>query len=200
MNFLAHLYLADIDDHHRLGNLAGDWIKGRLERQVYPGRVLAGARRHRFVDGFADHHPAALVARESLGPERRRAAGIILDVVNDYFLTRHWSLYSDESLPAFIAAGYASLERTRADWPEQAQPVLQQMISHDWLNRYTDLAAVARTLERIGGRMRRDPGLADSLRVLEACHEPLERQFHAVISDLRKACASDSGQDRHDHS
>lgn len=190
MNFLAHLYLADVDDQHRLGNLAGDWIKGRLERQSHPRRVIAGAQRHRFVDRFADQHPAALLARQALGQERRRAGGIILDVVNDYFLTRHWSAYSGESLPAFIASGYASLERTRADWPAQARPVLQHMISHDWLNRYTDLAAVAWTLDRIGGRMRRDPGLADCLPVLEACHEALERQFHAVIDDLRAALAS----------
>lgn len=184
MNYLAHLYFADADDHHRLGNLAGDWIKGRLDAQPYPPRVVQGARRHRFVDSFSDQHPAMLTARRCLGADRRRAAGIIMDMMNDHFLVRHWGRYGEVPLEAFIADAYAGLERTRPLWPGPAEPVISRMIRHDWLGSYGNLEIIAMALERISGRMRRDPGLADALPVLQRKYTALEAQFHQLMADL----------------
>ncbi len=184
MNYLAHLYLADPDDQHRLGNLAGDWIKGRLESQPYPRRVLEGARRHRFVDSFSDQHPSMLAARQLLGRDRRRAAGIVMDMMNDHFLVRHWSRYCDVPLDVFIADAYASLERTRSLWPVAAERTIHRMIRYDWLASYGDLGIIAMALERIAGRMRRDPGLADALPVLRREYDALEAQFHQLMGDL----------------
>lgn len=184
MNYLAHLHFADADDQHRLGNLAGDWIKGRLEAQPYPPRVIQGARRHRFVDSFSDQHPAMRTARQCLGADRRRAAGIITDMVNDHFLVQHWPRYGDLPLETFIDDAYAGLERTRPLWPAPAEPVITRMISHDWLGSYGRLEIIAMALERIGGRMRRDPGLAGALPVLQREYTALEEQFHHLMADL----------------
>lgn len=184
MNYLAHLYFADSDDQHRLGNLAGDWVKGRLENVNLPPRMLDGVRRHRFVDSYSDQHPDSLAARNQLGPERRRAAGIILDMVNDHFLVRHWSSYADRPLAEFLASSYGSLHRTRALWPVAAQPVIQRIISEDWLSSYHRLEIIAMALERIATRMRRDPGLRDTLPVLQREYPALEARFHALMADL----------------
>ena len=186
MNYLAHLYFADADDHHRLGNLAGDWIKGRLEGQAYPPRVIEGARRHRFIDTFSDQHAAMLAARRRLGPERRRAGGIIMDMLNDHFLVRDWPKYAGVPLETFTADVYASLERTRSLWPGRAGPVIDRMIRHDWLGSYGSLEIIAMALERIGGRMRRDPGLADALPVLEREYTVLNAHFHELMADLER--------------
>ncbi|MDN3518269.1 ACP phosphodiesterase [Aquisalimonas lutea] len=190
MNYLAHLYLADPDDGHRLGNLAGDWIKGRLEGQAYPQRVLDGVRRHRFVDSCSDRHPAALVARRRLGPDRRRASGIILDMVNDHFLVRHWPAYATTPLPRFLRDSYASVERMRPYWPDHGVRVMDRIITDDWLSRYEDLDVIALALERIAGRMRRDPGLSGTLPLLRREYTALEEQFHVLMDDLCRACAS----------
>lgn len=186
MNYLAHLYLADSDDHHRLGNLAGDWIKGRLENHTLPPRMLDGARRHRFVDSTSDHHPASAIARARLGPGRRRAAGIILDMVNDHFLVRHWNQYASASLPRFLDDAYASLERTRELWPPAGERIMERMIRDDWLSSYGDLEIISMALERIATRMRRDPGLGDTLPLLRREYGALEEQFHRVMDDLRR--------------
>lgn len=185
MNYLAHLYLSDSDDHHRLGNLAGDWIKGRLENHNLPDRVLDGARRHRFVDSASDHHPASGVARSRLGPARRRAAGIILDMINDHFLIRHWDQYADTPLPRFLDDAYGSLERTRALWPTAGERIMERMIRDDWLSSYGDLEIISMALERIAMRMRRDPGLGNTLPLLRREYTALEEQFHRVMEDLR---------------
>ncbi|SEO49879.1 ACP phosphodiesterase [Aquisalimonas asiatica] len=185
MNYLAHLYLSDSDDHHRLGNLAGDWIKGRLENHGLPDRVLDGARRHRYVDSASDQHPAMAAARTRLGPDRRRAAGIILDMVNDHFLVRHWDDYADTPLPRFLDDAYGSLERTRALWPTGGERMMERMIRDDWLSSYGDLAIISMALERIAMRMRRDPGLSDTLPLLRREYDTLEAHFHRVMGDLR---------------
>ncbi|WP_290633071.1 ACP phosphodiesterase [Aquisalimonas sp.] len=186
MNYLAHLYLSDADDHHRLGNLAGDWIKGRLEHHTLPDRVLDGARRHRFVDSVSDRHPATAVARSYLGPDRRRAAGIILDMVNDHFLVRHWDDYASTPLPRFLDNAYGSLERTRALWPAGGERMMERMIRDDWLSSYGDLEIISMALERIAMRMRRDPGLGDTLPLLRREYVALEEQFHRLMDDLRR--------------
>ena len=185
MNYLAHLYFADSDDEHRLGNLAGDWVKGRLENQPLPQRVLEGVRRHRFIDSYADHHPSARAARESLGRDRRRAAGIILDMVNDHLLVRHWSEYASTPLPDFLTSTYASLERTRHLWPDNARHVLHRIVTDDWLSRYGELETIDFALQRIAARLSRDPGLTGTLNLIHQQRPALEDHFHALMADLR---------------
>lgn len=179
MNYLAHLYLSDPDDQHRLGNLAGDWVKGRLRTQSFPPRMLDGVRRHRAVDSYSDRHPLMVRARSRLPDHRRRVAGIILDVVWDHFLVRHWARYHEQPLDQFLTECYASLERVQAYWPTPARGVLPRIISEDWLAAYGDLDAVAFSLDRIAQRLRQDPGLAGSIKDVRCVYDELEADFLA---------------------
>ncbi|MCC5856853.1 MAG: DUF479 domain-containing protein [Ectothiorhodospiraceae bacterium] len=179
MNYLAHLYLADPDDAHRLGNLAGDWIKGRLQTQPLPDRVLDGVRRHRAVDSYSDRHPVMIRARARLPAHRRRVGGIILDMLWDHFLVCHWSRYHSVPLPQFLSACYAGLERMEPHWPDPARRVLPRIIREDWLSAYGDLDAVAFSLDRIATRLNRDPGLAGAMRDVRPLYRLLEADFLA---------------------
>ncbi len=206
MNYLAHLYLADPDDAHRLGNMAGDWIKGNLERQTLPERVLDGARRHRSVDSYSDRHPLMATARLRLPERRRRVAGIVLDVLWDHFLVRHWSTYSDRPLGAFLDDCYRSLERMEPYWPERARRALPRIIGEDWLSAYGDLDAVGFSLDRIARRFSRDPGLAGSIRDVRRQYDALEQDFlafdlfHTPLHRLdRQLADGPPGETQRDH-
>ncbi|MCH8506018.1 MAG: ACP phosphodiesterase, partial [Ectothiorhodospiraceae bacterium] len=177
MNYLAHLYLADSDDGHRLGNMAGDWVKGKLGNQDLPERVVSGVRRHRAVDRYSDRHPLMVRARARLPDHRRRVSGIILDMLWDHFLVRHWSQYSNPPLEDFLLDCYRSLERMEPHWPERARRALPRIIREDWLSAYGDLDAVAFSLDRIALRFTRDPGLAGSIRDVRAQYPLLEQEF-----------------------
>jgi acyl carrier protein phosphodiesterase len=52
VNFLAHLYLAAPTDELLVGNLMGDFVKGRPESLVgkFPDEVILGIRQHRAID------------------------------------------------------------------------------------------------------------------------------------------------------
>jgi len=59
MNYLSHLFLAEQitqDAEEILGNLMGDFVKGRLAEQYSPA-VMRGLELHRQVDAYTDHHP-----------------------------------------------------------------------------------------------------------------------------------------------
>jgi acyl carrier protein phosphodiesterase len=54
MNFLGHALLSNKDEGLLLGNMMGDFIKGRLALAAYPKQVQAGILMHRAIDQFTD--------------------------------------------------------------------------------------------------------------------------------------------------
>lgn len=79
MNYLAHLHLGGPLPEQLLGSLYGDFVKGRLEGR-FSAPLEAGIRLHRQIDAFTDSHPLVLAAIGRFPAERRRYAGIIVDV------------------------------------------------------------------------------------------------------------------------
>ena len=88
MNYLAHLHLGGEQPEQLLGSLYGDFVKGRLEGRFSP-QIEAAIRLHRRIDAFTDSHPLTERARARFPAERRRTAGILLDLFFDHGLARH---------------------------------------------------------------------------------------------------------------
>lgn len=164
MNYLAHLHLAGPTEASRIGNLLGDFVKGTPASLAdrYPADVLSGIVMHRKIDRFTDAHEQFRRARQLLAPERRRFAGIVVDIFFDHFLTRHWSLYSGEPLEQFIERAYTSIER-HPEWlsPELAA-VVPRMRGQDWLHSYKSLEGVGYTLYRVARRSPRTATIRQS--------------------------------------
>ena len=55
MNWLAHLRLAPDEPLVRLGNLAGDFVRGVDVSSLHPD-VRRGVLQHRAIDRFVDDH------------------------------------------------------------------------------------------------------------------------------------------------
>ena len=97
MNYLAHLYLAKDSTELMIGGILGDFVKGTLKDQ-YPNEIKQGIELHRKIDTYTDSHVMTRASRRLYSPERRRFAGIIVDLCYDHFLYRHWSTFSDTAL------------------------------------------------------------------------------------------------------
>ena len=108
MNFLGHLYLAGDDRNLRFGNFIADHIKG-IAIESYPPEIARGIMMHRAIDYFTDSHPAMSECRQYFRPAYQKYAGVVLDVVLDYFLCREWALLSPRSLRPFIYQFYLQL-------------------------------------------------------------------------------------------
>ena len=117
MNYLGHLALAENNDESRIGHYLGDFVKGgkaAISKQ-YPELIVKGIIAHRKIDIFTDAHPAVYRAVTLLKADSGRFAAIIVDVIFDYYLIKHWKRFFSEDFERFVRKCYNSLEIIVAD-------------------------------------------------------------------------------------
>lgn len=188
MNYLAHLYLAEDTDESRLGNLLGDFVKGPIEESPYSPEIKKGIETHRKVDIFTDSHKKFLESKELISPERRRFAGVILDLAFDHFLAKNWREYSDTELNNFIQDVYDMLKHNSEILPVKLASFLPRMIHEDWLGSYKQIEGISLVIDRISNRLERKFNRKNSLRgasgEIEANYEALEHNFEEFFPDV----------------
>jgi acyl carrier protein phosphodiesterase len=183
MNYLAHAYLAESSDEFLIGSIMGDFVKGPVD-DLFTPQIASGVVFHRRVDTFADNHEISRASRNLFSPRCRRYAGVILDICNDHFLSRNWSVYTNSDLSEFITRVYETLQRYHDILPARLQSVLPRMVRQNWLSCYRTLGGVDITLGRIAQRIHRENALDDSIGEIRKNYRQLERNFHVFFPDL----------------
>lgn len=183
MNHFAHLYLAGPTVASRVGNLLGDFARG-LDTATLPDPVVAGLEHHRAVDAFTDSHPQVLASKALFSSDRRRFAGIALDILFDHYLLRHWDRFGHCDKELFIGQLYRDLEQGAPLMPADMARVTRHMVAHDWFHAYQDMENVGAAMDRVAGRIRfphRFDGIIEEIRPLDA---ELEERFLVFFPDL----------------
>jgi acyl carrier protein phosphodiesterase len=183
MNYLAHAYLAESSDEFLIGSFIGDFVKGSVGDH-YSSEITNGILFHRQVDTFTDSHKLTRASRRLFSRQRRRFAGIILDICYDHFLSKHWSTFADAELSGFIERIYSVLKRHRSILPSKLQTVLPRMLQQNWLACYRTLDGVDITLNRIAKRISRENVLSGSIDEVKDNYQRLEDNFLAFFPDL----------------
>ncbi|MEB8431997.1 ACP phosphodiesterase [Cocleimonas sp. KMM 6892] len=153
MNYLSHLFLSQPTIESRVGNLLGDFRKG-VDIQALPSKVVLGYDNHRLVDRFTDSHPKVLDLKALISPQRRRFAGIMLDMVFDHFLIVHWERFDELSFESRRSIYYRDLAAGNHLMPDRMQRVTTNLIENDWFSAYSELDGVGYALDRISERIR----------------------------------------------
>ncbi|PLX78779.1 MAG: ACP phosphodiesterase [Desulfuromonas sp.] len=179
MNYLVHLYLSDPDPEVRLGNLVGDFVKGRLEGRGFSVGFLRGLRQHRAVDSFSHTSQAVRNSKRRLRAQFRIYKPILVDIYYDHLLAAHWQEFHRQPLVEFAADTYRLFELYADILPVEFRLVAKRMASRDWLSSYADLSVVPLVLQRIGERVRGGEILRKG-----ACD--LEWQYPELLSDCRR--------------
>lgn len=190
MNFLAHLFLGPRDPEQALGSLLGDFVRGPVSSLALPKGVRQGIWLHRRIDSFTDAHPLIAVSRSRVSPERRRYAGIMIDMFYDHLLARHWDRFADQSIDDFTARMYPLLRAQRAVIPANAWPAIAHMTEHDWLGSYARMASLHRALDNIALRLRRSNPLPGSASELERDYAGFEADFLAFMPQVMAFAAA----------
>lgn len=183
MNYLAHLLLADDTPESILGNFLGDFVKGRPEGR-YPDAVVRGIRLHRRIDVFTDAHPQVRAAVRRVAPERRRFAGIAVDMAFDHFLARDWQTCDPDAFADFRARVYGVLNAHAGDMPERAQRMLPSFTGNDWLESYADFDGICFALKRMSKRLSRPNPLAETTADIGRDYRALERDLEAFWPEV----------------
>lgn len=183
MNHLAHLFLAQPTVASRTGNLMGDFARGVNSSQL-PEPVRLGLTNHRAIDVFTDRHDAVTASRRLFSAQRRRFAGIALDVLYDHFLILHWQRFATVEQDSFIAWVYRDLSRGRNAMPEHMYAVVSRMIEQDWFAAYSELGKVGYALDRVADRIRFDNRFAGAIEELNPLYDQLEDYFLQFFPEL----------------
>ena len=185
MNYLVHLYLSDPTPECRLGNLMGDFIKGRLENG-WDAEILRGIKQHRRVDAFAHQSSVFRRSKARIHDRFGHCKGILVDVFYDHFLARNWSHYSATSLEAFARDIYRLLEKNRDILPPGLQRVAPRMIAHNWLVSYREIQTINGVLERISERLSRPNPIALGIDELHRNYADLESDCGLFLAEAKE--------------
>jgi len=183
MNYLAHLHLGGPRPADMLGSLYGDFVKGPLQGR-WPTGIEAGIRLHRQIDAYTDSHPLVLQAKARFPAQRRRYAGILLDLFFDHCLAANWQDYSSEPLDHFTRRAYRVLEN-EPELPGKLAMIAPRMAAQDWLGSYREFAVLEQVLAGMSRRLSRPEGLAGGLAELEQLYEPLLEDFRIFYPQLQ---------------
>ncbi|ANY88069.1 Acyl carrier protein phosphodiesterase [Pseudomonas putida] len=183
MNYLAHLHLGGREPQQLLGSLYGDFVKGSLQGR-FPPALEASIRLHRHIDSYTDSHPLVLAALARFPRERRRFAGIVLDVFFDHCLARHWGDYAEQPLSAFTGDFYRVLLAEPA-LPGRLAHIAPFMAADDWLGAYGDFDTLGQVFRGIARRLSRPEGMDGVMGELEALYEPLLADFREFYPQLQ---------------
>lgn len=154
MNYFAHLVLSQPTIESTVGNLLGDFAKG-VKREQLNLAVTAGLDNHRAVDHFTDTHGSIQALKRKFSPERRRFAGIALDVYFDHLLMQHWNDFNTRSLEQTIVEFYERMTLGQALMPsDQMRKTTRAMVDYDWFGSYQNIDSIAHALDRIALRLR----------------------------------------------
>lgn len=185
MNHLAHLFLAPDSPEARVGSLLGDFTRG-VDLAALPDSVRLGVRHHFAVDSFTDRHPDVLASKRLFSGQRRKFAGVALDVLYDHFLLQHWSEFTDADQSTFITSVYTELQDNESLMNPAMSKTIRRMVSHDWFGSYRDLDNIGFALDRVAERIRFQNSFAGIITEIRPIQAELEESFLSFFPELQK--------------
>jgi acyl carrier protein phosphodiesterase len=191
VNYLVHFFLTGDDEELRLGDVLGDFVKGRVERFEHPGLtegMRTGIRLHRTIDTFSDRHPAVSRSKRLLAPEYGRLSSVIVDVFYDHVLARRWAEHHPQPLPEYSQDVYRTLRGNRHRLPSAVHPLIDAMSRGDWLRAYATQGGIDRALRGMAQRRPVAAGIGTAGHLLAEHFEQFSSDFDEFLPDLRVRC------------
>lgn len=189
MNFLAHCLIGATAGGRTegtellVGGFLGDFIKGRIPDEM-PQPLARGVKLHRRVDAYSGRQPQIRISCNRFPPELRRIAPILVDIIGDHFLARHWAEFHLDPLDTFTAATYQAVG-SHSNWlSTPGIRFLDYARNHDLLGAYQDWSVVSSAMRSITRRLKKtelDPIMEVTTTALLA---DLEADFLEYFPDM----------------
>ncbi len=188
MNYLAHLLLAENTPDSRIGNLLGDFVKGRIDQtsSTYSHGIIKGIKTHFRVDEFTDKHQIFRRSKKRIYQSQGHFSSVLVDVFYDHFLAKNWHLFSSENLEIFADSIYIILQKNYHILPKKLQLILPRIILENWLVSYRNTEGIKRTCQGLSKRSKRTNNCAIAHYDLQQNYHELEEDFLLFFPELVK--------------
>ncbi len=186
MNWLAHLLLSARETHYQLGNLLADPLKCRAWEGATPA-FSHGLKMHMAIDRFTDSHGLVSASKARLGTTGR-LKGVVIDLLYDHYLSRHWESYATVPLNDFLAQFYEQAQLVSHAYPSQAKCVITGLIRSNRLASYASFTGFVDSLRLIDTRLSPRAQARDSalnyVASVELEYDQLEKDFEQFFPEL----------------
>ena len=186
MNFLAHAYLSGDDKKILVGNIIGDFIKGRQALGQLEAHVARGVELHRAIDEYTDNHEVVHRSKDRLRPKYRHYAGVIVDVFYDHFLAANWDQFHRQPLGVFAEETYKTIQDFSDILPERFRQMLPYMIRGNWLVSYAGIRGIHRTLSGMASRTPYESKMEEASIDLKNHYREFKAEFVLFFADLKR--------------
>ncbi len=154
MNFLGHWLFSDPTPDALIGSLWPDFAR-RPDPNTVSKEFLIHFDRHQYIDRLTDSTPLLEPLRVALRPKLRKTTPIVVDMLIDHHLAKHWTDYHDEPLAEFTQQRYRLANQFKALLlSERMERTLYFMQRDDWLVAYKEPEHLVKALGGMSRRIR----------------------------------------------
>jgi len=183
MNYLAHLFLSRDDASLAIGNFIADFITAKQVRMI-DDKFKNGIALHRKIDSFTDAHKDFRAGTKRLSEHHGKYAPVVLDILYDHLLAKHWDTFSDISLDTFSINTYDVLKNHIHVFEEFGVHYIQKMIDHNFLMGYREKERVTYVLSKMDQRTRFPSDFASGISHLYDHLDAFEAEFHSFMPEI----------------
>lgn len=178
MNYLAHTLFSKNTIDYQVANLVADALKGKAWAGCSQHH-LDGLAMHKAIDSFTDASPHVQQAKNRLGSGYLK--GVIIDIVFDHFVVKHWSRFVTVDFEEFVQQFYTRAEQQRTALPNVGAAFLDRVIRYDFFHLYGDINRFDHILEKLNQR------LSDKILAKESASDYFPRviaEYDAIEADF----------------
>jgi len=177
MNYLGHWLFSDPTPDALMGSLWPDFGKRPSPEEVSE-EFLVHFDRHQWLDKETDRTPILEPLRQALRPKLRKTTPIVVDMLIDHHLAKHWQDYNDLDLYEFTETRCSSAWQAKVNTnliPFKLKKTLQWLVERQVFLSYQNPDSISHSLTRISKRLQFDTPLQKNAWValeLYNSHEP----------------------------
>lgn len=187
LNYLAHSYLSFNRSELIVGNFIADSMHGNNFSGL-PAGVVQGIMLHRKIDSYTDSHPVYLTSKHRFSKVFDKYSGVLMDIIYDHFLAKHFDRYSELPLQTYVSGIYETLAAHYGYLPEHARRFYGYMTERNILFHYSTLQGIETVLSHLSHRIRHRYELHLAVPILEEQYEAIEAEFFVFFDALCTYC------------
>ncbi len=130
----------------QIGSFIADAVKGN-KYKLYNKSIQLGILQHRMIDSLIDKDKNVAQITILFRPKYGKYAGVVTDIVFDYFLLKNWNKYQNISLQLFMFKFIINAIVNYNIFPKRMKRFLKLVVFNNLTAYYKNTSGIARVLD-----------------------------------------------------